>query len=234
MKALTGLPLPDRKIYDSVEEFFLRLEQVHDIFSDAELTSVRVVLNPEKMVVKEAQRTYTYLSLFGYPVDAVIANRIFPDSIKDHFFDEWKQIQVKYHAQVEEAFHPLPILDAPLFNQEIVGRKMLTEMGNALFGEVDPSSLMFQGKTIEIEKKGKDYVMSIPLPLVEKGDVDLLQKNDELIIKVGSFKRDIILPRMLSGMRTKGAKFEEDCLLLTFSPVPKKKEAAANAGKRKK
>jgi arsenite-transporting ATPase len=234
MKALTGLPLPDRKIYDSVEDFFLRLEQVHKIFSDPDLTSVRLVLNPEKMVVKEAQRTYTYLSLFGYPVDAVIANRIFPDSIKDHFFDEWKQIQVKYHAQVEEAFHPLPILDAPLFNQEIVGRKMLAEMGKHLFDKVDPSSLMFKGKTIEIEKKGRDYIMSIPLPLVEKGDVDLLQKDDELIIKVGSFKRDIMLPRMLSGMRTKGAKFEEDCLLLTFSPVPKKKEATTNGRKRKK
>lgn len=223
MKALTGLPLPDRQIYDSVEDFFLRLEGVHQLFSDPDVTSVRLVLNPEKMVIKEAQRTYTYLSLFGYPVDAVIANRIFPDSIEDHFFDEWKHIQVKYHAMVEEAFHPLPILDAPLFEREIVGRKMLKEMGRHLFGEKDPAELMFRGSTIEIKKKGKDYVMTIPLPMVEKGDVDLLQKNDELIIKVGSFKRDIILPRTLSGMRTKGARFEQDQLQLTFTGNSKEK-----------
>lgn len=223
MKALTGLPLPDRQIYDSVEDFFLRLEQVHQLFSDPETTSVRLVLNPEKMVIKEAQRTYTYLSLFGYPVDAVIANRIFPDSIEDHFFDEWKHLQVKYHSMVEEAFHPLPILDAPLFEREIVGRKMLKEMGRHLFEGKDPAELMFKGTTIEIKKKGKDYVMTIPLPMVEKGDVDLLQKNDELIIKVGSFKRDIILPRTLSGMRTKSAKFEQDRLQLTFASDSKEK-----------
>ncbi len=217
MKALTGLPLPDRQVYDSVESFFLRLERVHRLFSDPGTTSVRLVLNPEKMVIKEAQRTYTYLSLFGYPVDAVIANRIFPDSIEDHFFDEWKHIQEKYRSMVEEAFHPLPILDAPLFDREVVGRRMLKEMGRLLFDGRDPAELMFKGATIDIKKKGKGYVMTIPLPMVEKSDVDLLQKNDELIVKVGGFKRDIILPRALSGMRTSGARFEDDRLQLTFT-----------------
>jgi arsenite-transporting ATPase len=220
MKALTGLPLPDRKIYDSVEDFFLRLEKVHQLFSDPQLTSVRLVLNPEKMVIKEAQRTYTYLSLFGYPVDAVIANRILPDDLQDHFFDEWKHIQDKYKSQVEEAFSPLPILEAPLFDREIVGRKMLAEMGRRLFGDQDPARLMFSGRTMEIEKQGKGYLLSMPLPLAGKGDVDLLQKDDELIIKVGGFKRDIVLPRMLSGMRTRGAKFEDGRLLISFAQPP--------------
>ncbi len=220
MKALTGLPLPDRKIYDSVEDFFLRLEKVHQLFSDPEVSSVRLVLNPEKMVIKEAQRTYTYLSLFGYPVDAVIANRILPEGLQDRFFEGWKSIQEKYRAQVEEAFSPLPVLNAPLFDREIVGRKMLGEMGSRLFGGGDPARLMFSGRTMGIEKEGKGYVLSLPLPLVDKGDVDLLQKDDQLIIKVGSFKRDIVLPRMLSGMRTGGARFEDGWLKISFKRPP--------------
>ncbi len=223
MKALTGLPLPDRRIYDSVEDFFLRLEEVHKLFSDPEVTSVRLVLNPEKMVIKEAQRTYTYLSLFGYPVDAVIANRILPEGIEDHFFEEWKHIQERYREQVNESFSPLPVLSAPLFDREIVGRKMLAELGKCLFGEEDPARLMFAGRTMDIEKRGRDYVMSIPLPLAGKGDVDLLQKEDELIIRVGGLKRDIMLPRMLSGMRTKGARFEDGWLRISFSQPAKKK-----------
>jgi len=216
MRAVAGIPMPDDILFQSVEKFFKRMGKLQDLLSDPDISSIRLVLNPEKMVIKEAQRTYTYLSLFGFCCDAVVANRIIPDIVHDDYFKEWKNIQEKYGREVEEAFYPLPILQLPLFDREIVGLEMLRRTAEELFGDSDPSQVMFRGETQTVTRKEDGYEMSIPLPFVEKEEVDLLQMEYELIVKVGKYKRDIILPRVLSGLKAMGARFEEGRLILEF------------------
>lgn len=225
MKAVAGMPIPDDQLFESVESFFSRMEKLHAILSDPEKSSIRLVLNPEKMVIKEAQRTYTYLNLFGFCCDAVVANRIIPDEVNDRYFEEWKHIQDRYNHEVKEAFYPLPILKLPLFDREIVGLEMLERTADTLYGDGDPTELLYRGETQQVLKKGGGYEMSIPLPLVDKKDVDLLQRDYELIVKVGPYKRDIILPRVLAGMRAEGARFEGNRLVLDFIPSRGEKEA---------
>ena len=218
LKALAGLPLPNYRIMDSIENFFDRLDQLQKILSDSKKSSVRLVLNPEKMVIKEAQRTYTYLNLFGFSTDAVVANRLIPQEVSDIYFKEWKQVQKKYGKEVEEAFYPLTILKLPLFDREIVGLKMLKRTAEELYGNTDPSKLLFKGETKKVIRKGSGYEMTIPLPMVENKDVELLQKEYELIIKIGNRRRDIILPRALAGMQASAGRFEENKLILDFKP----------------
>jgi arsenite/tail-anchored protein-transporting ATPase len=224
MKAVAGIPMPDDRIMDSVESFFDRLDKLQKILSDPKKSSVRLVLNHEKMVIKEAQRTYTYLNLFGFATDAVVANRLIPDEVSDIYFKEWKNIQEKYGKEVQEAFYPLPILQLPLFDREIVGLKMLKRTADKLYEESDPSELLYRGETQKVVRKGGGYRMSIPLPMVEKRDAELLQKEYELIVKIGNRRRNIILPRALAGMQASGARFEGNRLVLDFMPEDNRKE----------
>ncbi|MDY6796331.1 MAG: ArsA family ATPase [Actinomycetota bacterium] len=224
MKAVAGIPMPEENLYNSIESFFNRMEKLHMILSDPKTSSIRLVLNPEKMVIKEAQRTYTYLNLFGFCCDAVVANRLIPEEVHDDYFKEWKHIQELYGKEVEEEFYPLPILKLPLFDREIVGLDMLKRTAEKVFGDTDPSRILFKGETQKVVKKGKGYEMTIPLPMVEKKDVDLLQRDFELIVKVGNYKRDIILPRVLAGMRASGARFQDERLILDFVPSSDEEE----------
>jgi arsenite-transporting ATPase len=216
MKAVAGIPIPDDTLFQSIEGFFNRMGKLQDLLSDPETSSIRLVLNPEKMVIKESQRTYTYLNLFGFCCDAVVANRIIPEVVHDAYFKEWKAIQERYGKEVEEAFYPLPILKLPLFEREIMGLEMLKQTAEQLFGDEDPSKVMFQGETQTVTRKEDGYEMTIPLPFVEKEEVELIQMEYELIVKVGKYKRDIILPRVLAGLKAAGARFEESRLILDF------------------
>jgi arsenite/tail-anchored protein-transporting ATPase len=224
MKTVAGIPFPDKRLFDSIETFFQKLESLQKILSDPDTSSIRLVLNPEKMVIKEVQRTYVYLALFGFCCDAVVANRIYPDEIHDSYFDQWKEIQEKYGKEVEEAFYPLPILKVPLFNREIVGLEMLKKTAEQLFANIDPAEVLYRGETQKVVKKGQGYRMTIPLPIVEKEDIELSQMEHELIVKIGNYRRDIILPRVLLGMQAAGASFEDHHLVLDFIPSPPDKE----------
>src|SRR5207248_3373649 len=130
-RALFDLPVPDDDVYDAVLDLFKQLDSLHGMLVDQRLTSVRLVLNPEKMVIKEAQRTYTYLNLFGYPTDLVICNRLLPAAVRDAYFADWKDSQAGYLQEVKENFAPLPILEVPLFGKEVVGLEALSEMAHA-------------------------------------------------------------------------------------------------------
>ena len=184
---------------------------------DQRLTSVRLVLNPEKMVVKEAQRTYTYLNLFGYATDLVVCNRMLPPDVTDRYFDAWKETQTRHRQAVEEGFAPIPIRDAPLFGHEIVGLDGLREMATALYGDADPSQVYFEGHGHHIEKRDGEYVLSLQLPFASKDQVTLFQAGDELVVHVGSQKRNVILPRALVGLQTRGARFEDGALRIRFA-----------------
>jgi arsenite/tail-anchored protein-transporting ATPase len=216
-RALFDLPVPDDDVYDAVKDLFGQLDTLHTMLTDQQLTSVRLVLNPEKMVVKEAQRTYTYLNLFGYATDLVVCNRVLPPDVTDRYFDAWKATQARYRQAVEEGFAPVPIRDAPLFGHEIVGLDGLREMAAALYGDADPSQVFFAGRGHHIEKRDGEYVLSLQLPFASKDQVALFQTGDELVVQVGSQKRNVILPRALVGLQTRGARFEDGALLIRFA-----------------
>lgn len=216
LRAVTDLPIPDEELFDTIAALILQLTRMHTLLSDPQKASVRLVLNPEKMVIKEAQRTFAYLNLYGYPTDAVISNRLIPDRVHDSYFDSWKESQQKYSRMIEEAFSPLPILKVPLFDQEVVGLAMLRRMAESIYGDSDPTKVYFIGRTHSVEKKNGCYILRLLLPFVEKQDLQLTRSGDELIVHIGNRKRNLILPRVLASLDVQSAKFDKDTLMITF------------------
>jgi arsenite-transporting ATPase len=215
-RAVTDMPMPQDDVFEAIKQLLTQLDRIHGLLADQKMTSVRIVLNAEKMVVKEAQRTYTYLALFGYTTDMVVCNRLFPPSVDGAYFNGWKDIQSRNHKLVEECFSPVPIFDVPFFDQEVVGLEMLGKMGDAIFSDADPATVFFAGKAQTIEQVGSGYVLKMPLPLASKDQIDLMQTGDELVVQVGDYKRNLILPRALVPLQVSGAKLEGGELRINF------------------
>lgn len=217
IKSITDIPIPDDQVFDSIKGLILQLDQMHALLTDQKKSSVRLVLNPEKMVIKEAQRTYTYLNLYGYSTDAVISNRIIPTTVGDGYFSAWKGSQARYGQLVEEAFAPLPIFKVPLMDQEVVGVEMLRKMAQVIYGDQDPAQLFYTEQPQVIEKIDEGYLLKLHLPFISKDAINMTRNSDELAISIGNFRRNIILPRILAGLDVHKAKFEGDHLILTFA-----------------
>ncbi len=217
LRAFIDMPLPDDEVFDVIAELIMQLDRMHTLLSDAEKSSVRLVLNPEKMVIKEAQRAFTYLNLYGYPTDAIISNRLIPGQVEDSYFASWRDIQEKYGRMIEEAFSPLPILTVPLFDREVVGLTMLRRMAESIYGQDDPTKVYFVGQPQTVEKRERTYLLSLAMPFVEKGNIELTHSGDELIIHIGHYKRNLILPRVLAGLEVQEAKLKEGLLTVTFA-----------------
>ena len=216
LRALVDFPIPEDELFDAVEELILEMDRMKTLLTDPQKSSVRLVLNPEKMVIKEAQRAFTYLNLYGYSTDAIISNRLMPGQVQDTYFASWKEIHEKYSLMIEEAFAPLPIFKVPLFDQEVVGLDMLRRMAESIYGERDPAEVFFIGKTHTVEKQDPFYLLCIPLPFVEKEAIQLTRSAEELIVHIGNKKRNIILPRALVSLDVLGARYEEDTLVVKF------------------
>jgi len=216
VKPIFGIPFPEEEVFDAVQTLFSEVLHMRQLLTNAESSSVRLVLNAEKMVIKEAQRTFTYLNLYGYPTDLVVCNRLIPDEVEDSYFDSWKESQLKYYRLIEESFAPLPILGLPLFAREVVGLAMLEEMGQALFGSEDPTKLFYHGQPSEVEKEDGYYVLTLPLPFVSRDEVSLSVSGDELVVVAGRHRRNITLPRALLGLPIEGAKYEGERLRIRF------------------
>lgn len=213
---LLHMPLPGNDVFDATEKLFGRLDKMHAMLTDPEVSSIRLVLNPEKMVIKETQRTFTYLNLYNYAVDAIICNRILPAEVSSDYFKAWRESQDRYFELVEDSFSPVPILRVPFFDREVVGKEMLRKMGQALFDDIDPSSVLYKGRAQRIEKSNEHFLLTLPLPFATKGDVSLVRTGDELVVQVGRQRRNIILPRALAGMEVAEARMEEDTLRISF------------------
>jgi arsenite/tail-anchored protein-transporting ATPase len=216
MKAVTDMPMPQDDVFDSIKHLLTQLDRIHGLLADQDMTSVRIVVNAEKMVVKEAQRVHTYLSLFGYSTDMVVCNRMFPTEMRDQYFTAWHDIQSRNHKLVEECFSPMPIFDVPFFDTEVVGQEMLDKMGQAVFGDQDPATVFFKGNTQTIEQTETGYVLRMPLPQATKDKLDLVQTGDELVVQVGDYKRNLILPRALATLQIAGAKLDSGELRVNF------------------
>ncbi|MGH2805906.1 MAG: ArsA family ATPase [Actinomycetota bacterium] len=215
-RRITNLPLPDDDVYQAVRGFYDRLDGVRQVLTDAETTSVRLVVNPERMVIAEAQRTYTYLNLFGYRVDAVIVNRLLPDEVSDPYFDRWKQLQDEHLQTIHGSFAPVPILKARLRDQELVGSELLASMGAEIYPDDDPSGVLFSDDPMSITKRGSDYVLTLRLPFAKKDSLELSAKGDEMFVKVGPYRRTIMLPKVLASRRIASAQLLEERLEVVF------------------
>ncbi len=214
---LTTMPIADDRIFQAIERLHRNLDGVRQLLTNDRMSSVRLVLNPEKMVIAEARRTYTYLALFGYRVDAVVVNRIFPDEITDPYFGKWKDIQAEHLQTVRESFEPVPILTARLFDREMVGLDLLAAMGDEVYGETDALAILHRDEPMRVRKRGTSYLLSLKLPFVERGDLEVFRKADELHIRVGSYKRNLILPQTLQRLDVKEANFEDGRLDVRFA-----------------
>jgi arsenite-transporting ATPase len=217
-KALVGADLPDVETLDSIDGLFDTLDSVRDLLADPEQSSLRLVINPERMVIKETQRTYTYLNLYGYVVDAVLCNRVIPDEVTDPYFTMWKAHQQENIEYIREAFGELPMFKAPMFNDEVGGFDKLRRMATALYGDRNPAEVMAREQTHRIEPDGNGgYNLIVPLPFVERADLDLYRAADELTLRVGPYRRNIVLPYALWNLKTEGAKFEQSRLRIHFT-----------------
>ena len=218
-KRLTSFPLPDAGVYDAVKRFYDKLDGVRRVLTDEETSSVRLVVNPERMVIAEAQRTFTYLSLFGYRVDAIVANRLLPDEVSDPYFDRWKEAQAGHLQTIHESFAPIPILKAHLRDRELSGASSLAELGEEIYGDVDAGDVLFVDDPMSITKDGDAYRLTLRLPFTEKGDLELSTKGDELFVKVGSYRRTIMLPNVLLSRSVTKADLRDERLEVVFERV---------------
>ena len=216
VKSFMNFPFPEDKVFTATQALYEKLERMRSILIDPAQTTVRLVVNAEKMVIKEAQRTFTYLNLYGYTVDLVVLNRLLPQEIQEGYFTSWKEAQSRHRQTIEESFAPIPIQTIPLFEQEVVGMERLRQMGQSLYGEGDPTRVFFRGQVQTIQRQDSQYVMSLSLPFSSKEKISLLQEGDELIIHVGGYRRHLVLPRALAGLPATGARFEEGKLRLYF------------------
>jgi len=211
-----GLDLPDNQTLDSIEKLGVELEEMHRLVFQKETTSIRIVMNPEKMVISEARRSFTYLNFFGFNTDAIIINKIFPEEAGTGYFKDWYTKHHEYLLEIEELFSPLPIIKVPLLKEEVGGLSSLKQVADIAFSTTDASSILYEGKIEEIVQEEGRYILKLTLPFVSKSEVGLTQRGDELTISVGAYKRKVILPRLLMGRPVEGARFVEGKLHILF------------------
>jgi arsenite-transporting ATPase len=168
------------------------------------------------MSIAEAQRSFTYFHLFGYPSDLIVANRVLPADSADGYFGGLREIQQRYLPVVEQEFGPVPVRTIPMFDREMVGIERLREVGHALFGDGDPAEILYRGRPYEVLHEGDGYVLKLELPFASKDEVRLSRAGDELVLHVGTWRRSLVLPRMLLDAPTRGAKMEGQTLRIGF------------------
>ncbi len=212
----TSLPVPDVTVFDALQRFYDRIDGVRTVLADPEQTTVRLVVNPERMVIAEARRMYTYLSLFGYRVDAVVANRMLPDEVTDPWFDSWKATHASHLADIEAAFVPLPVLKVSLAPSELVGPEALDRFGHELYGEADPSGALHGGSPMQVSQREGAWVLAIELPFAERDEVTLSRKGDELLVRISGHRRAILLPDSLRRRRVVDAVVDRGRLEVVF------------------
>lgn len=228
--------MPDKDPFVGLDNLVEGVKELQKVLIDPTVTSYRVVLNPEKMVMKEGARAVTYLSLFGYPVDAAVVNRILPgiatDGMgntsvvapsQDPYLEHLQQIQARYLGDIERDFYPLPILRSSWYDTEMVGVERLRQLADTLFVDRDPGEIFYVGQAQEIVEEGDDFILRLPLPNVELDKVRLTKRGDELFVSIGNFKRELLLPNVLAQRSASGAIFTDGVLKVRFpanQPTP--------------
>ncbi len=216
IETVSSVPIPKDAYFQNIQNLFEKLEGIDTVLTDPKITSVRLVTNPEKIVIKETQRAFMYFCLYGLCIDAVIINRIFPEGVEEKFFEVWKQTQQQYIAEAENYFSDVPIWKVNLFDDQIIGEKGLRKLGNMLYSDIDPADIFSEQSPYQFKKVDDGYQLVMQLPFLSKQEVDLSKHGDELIITIGGFKRHVALPRSLSSTKATGAKLTGQQLVITF------------------
>ena len=216
LKQMAGMPMPDDTYFANIETLFGNLRGIDSVLRDPEITTVRLVTNPEKMVLKETQRAFMYFCLYGLTVDGVVINRILPDDADGEFMAQWRETQEGYLANIEEYFASVPISRVPLFRGEVLGMAGLERLASALYGDEDPSPPNASEAPMSFTKNGDETLLRMKLPFVRAAEIDLSAFNDELIVQIGNFKRHVSLPRNLIGVKPGGARRDGDVLEIAF------------------
>ena len=220
LRKIVGVPMPSDEVYQSAEHLLDRLKYVHTLLADPQRSSVRLVLNLERVSIQEAQRSFTYFHLYGYPTDLIVANRVLPSGVGS-YFDAWREAQSRYLPLVEEQFAPVPVRTVPYFEREMVGLERLRLLGAALFEDTDPAEFLYRGRPYRVERGEEGYRLIVELPFTSREEVSLSRKADELVLQVGAWRRNIVLPRLLLNASTQGAKMDGQVLTVRFSEPPR-------------
>jgi len=215
-RAVLDVDLPGQAVLGDVERLVRNLVAMNELLRDREHVSLRLVMNPDRMVVDEARRTFTYLNLYGFLTDAIVVNRVFPEEVGD-YFGAWRERQQEQLRDIEAAFAPVPILCAPYFAEEVVGGEMLDRLGAELFGEREPHALLHHRLAHELEVGRSEATLRLDLPFAGKGDVALKKIGQELIVRVDGHKRTLLLPPALAEHRPSGATLVDGALEVTFT-----------------
>lgn len=218
-KPIAGFSLPDKEVMDAPYEFYEQIEALEKVLTDNQKTSVRLVTNPEKMVIKESLRAHAYLSLYNVATDLVIANRIIPDSVTDPFFQNWKENQQQYRQEIHDNFRPLPVKEVELFTKEMCGLEALEKLKDILYKDEDPTRVYYQENTMRVIQDKESYSLELYLPGIPKEQIQLNKTGDELNIRIGNHRRNLVLPQALATLQPSGAKMEEDYLKIRFAGV---------------
>lgn len=216
LNRITEMPMPEDEVFAAAQAVFFGVEQVKELLGNPKITSARLVMNPEKMVIDEARRTYTYLGLFGYGVDGVVVNRVLPDEVNDPYFTRWRQIQHEHLDTVDAAFREVPRLRLRLFDDEMVGVQHLETMAAELYGESDPIGDYSAESPFRVIETGSDIVLEMDVPFVEKSELDVYRNGVELFIEVGPYRRSFVLPDSLQRREISRASLDGDMLKVAF------------------
>ncbi|HZN90468.1 MAG TPA: TRC40/GET3/ArsA family transport-energizing ATPase [Thermoleophilaceae bacterium] len=212
-RTLFDMPLPGDAVFEDLERLARNLVAMNGILRDRARTSIRLVTNPDRMVVKEAMRTFTYLNLYGYLTDAVVVNRLLPP---DGYFAAWRAVQDEQLALARSAFDPVPVLTAAYYEREVIGPEMLDRLGSEVFGGRDPAVILHDELTQELVTDNGRATLRVAVPFAERDDLSLKKIGLEVIVRAGTQKRTIMLPPALAGYATSGARFDDGRLEIVF------------------
>jgi len=220
-RPIAGFSLPNKEVMDAPYEFYEQIEALERVLTDNSKTSVRLVTNPEKMVIKESLRAHAYLSLYNVATDMVVANRIIPDEVTDPFFKRWKENQEQYRREIHDNFQPLPVKEVPLFSEEMCALAALDRLKDILYPNEDPSQVYYKETTMRIVQKDDAYSLELYLPGIPKDKIELSKSADELNVRIGNHRRNLVLPQALAALQPASAKMEDDYLKIRFSTLTK-------------
>jgi len=217
---LIDVEVPEADVLADIQRLIRNLIAMNAILRDRDRASIRLVVNPDRMVIKESQRTFTYLNLYGYLTDAIVVNRVFPDELADGYFSNWQARQSEHLTEIRSGFAPVPVLSARYFDEEVIGGRMLDRLAGELFDHADPAAVMHSELTQEISSANGTTTLRLRVPFGERDDLALQKVGSELVVTVGRQKRTIILPSALARRRPAGAKLERGSLEISFDNPP--------------
>lgn len=217
MEKVMKIPMPEDNVFDDIEQLYEKLYQLQAIMTNKEILSIRIVTTPERIVIKEAKRNFTYLHLYNYNIDAIIVNKVYPLKALDGYFSKWINLQEQGLTEIRESFSKVPVFTLMLLNKELTTASILQEAAEQIFGDTDPAAVLFKDTIFEVKKEDDGYTFILNIPFADKADMDMGQKGSELMIQIKNEKRCFTLPDVLRNKTVQGARYEAGKLLIKFA-----------------